>query len=382
MIRKVLLSKLELDIRDISFRELSEVTNVDVALISKFFNYKHELAFESVLKIVKYVCPEEEIVLMKSFCLDVQRPENMRKAMEYCSLNRLFDELQYLLSNSTNCTNKDWANIYSICMQFQKREKGNLLLLDELSMLCPKTEETKVLKRILQSIMHYTLNEYSEMGRVSSYARESLNNMKEGYIRDCFEMRLLEVEAQYNLRVKNDTKIARTLAEKIIFLNFGPKFVSDAHYLIGTSFLFENYEMALRHYNICIDMLRNSGRHDLAEKIRTNGVDFVRIHWGLDLDQVSTTDVSEIAHLESKWGNKEIALNLLNNLSTNMKDESPFKIYYRALAEDNPNLLVKSLSAFFSKGDKFYANLPRLASKKYSFLEEIVETMYQNFIPV
>ncbi|GAA0373925.1 hypothetical protein [Bacillus horti] len=78
-----------LDERDgVDQRKLSYVANLNESSISRFLNGYEEINFESALRIVKFLYPEQERVIMATY-IPTQKSKNARHALEYCVMSQL-----------------------------------------------------------------------------------------------------------------------------------------------------------------------------------------------------------------------------------------------------------------------------------------------------
>ena len=156
----------------------------------------------------------------------------------------------------------------------------------------------------------------------------------------------------------NNKEIARNYAEEIISKNFSPTFNANASYLLGMSYLFDNYEKCLGNILKHRELLIESERKSEIEVIDNNDLPFINNIWRKHSEQPKTNDISEKAHYEAVNGDKTLALKLIDD-AIEKEGLSGFKLYYKALATDDKSLFMQSLIFFINrKGDKFYASLP------------------------
>lgn len=351
-----------LDTREnkITWKEIAEAAGISKSALSHFKSGT-ELKFLHLLKIAKFIFENNYMATFKEWCLNLQQPANIRYALEYLAVNRQIDEMEKLITKINKFyPNKDlldWANGYSILAMYLK---GNdpADVLNQLRLYTPKTLEMKVLSIITEIWCRNKMREYSTMNALLSGLEVSISEIKDDYIQKTYTLRLKEALAFVNLYKFNNVEIARNYAEEIIFADFSPTFNANATYLLGTSYLFDNYEKCLGNIEKHRELLKESGRHAEISIVENNDLPFIKNVWKKHNEQPKTSDLSEKAHYEALNGDKELALKLID---TAIEEDglSGFKLYYKALATGDKSLFMQSLIFFINrKGDKFYANLP------------------------
>lgn len=361
MIRQIIRNEMEGQYRDITNSQLADVIGVDKSLISKFFNEGTEISFKHIFNAVRYLNPIKEKEIMSQICRLLEREENKRAALEYASTNRdmvLFKSILNDFSKSTTI-NRDWAKAYQVAFEYQSNEKTYDELLVLIHHCSPKQVEAKIIVRLTEAMILYKQHKYAHLKTIANIIDGLIPLVKNEYLRDSYYMRINELLAAVYLH-SNEMTLAREYANKIISSNLGAKFVADAYYTIGTSFLHEDFSEHIKYLSTCANMYEEQGRMDLVKIIRESNIKFAQIHWGKDIENFDSEDVSERAHYEAKWGDKEKAISLLDSLlnGQDVKTESNFKKYYRGLATNNPEILLESFFGFIDNSDKLYAMLP------------------------
>jgi transcriptional regulator with XRE-family HTH domain len=364
MIQTIIRNEMEGIHRDITNSQLADAIGVDKSLISKFFNDGTEISFCHIFKAVRFLNPSKEKEIMSKICRLLQREENKRASLEYASTNRdmvLFKSLLNDFSKSSTI-NRDWSRAYEVVYEFQKREKTDKEILNLVHRCSPKQVESKIVVRLTEAMVLYKMHEYSYMITVANIVHELIPQVKNEYLKQSYLMRANELLASVHLHL-NETGLARNYANKIISANLGAKFVADAYYTIGTSFLYEDFSKCIKYLTICANMYEEQKRFDLVNIIRHSNIKFAQIHWGINIENFDSEDASEHAHYEAKWGDKEKAIELLDSLliGQDAKSESNFRKYYRGLASNNNELLLESFFGFIDNSDKLYAMLPLTA---------------------
>jgi hypothetical protein len=346
--------------KKICWTEIAKAAGVTKAAITGFKNGS-ELKFHSLLNIAKFLLENNYMKIFKKWCLNLNQPKNLRHALEYLAINRQIDELEELIkkirTEYSDVKLLDWADGYEYLVKYLKGNNYEDTLCDIRSFQ-PKTHEMKVLITIVEIWCRYKLFDFKIMSSLIIGLEESIKEIKEEFVQDSYLVRLKEALAYVNLYKYDNRELARQYAEEIISSKISPTFTAGASYLLGMSYLFDNYDLCLGHILKHKELLKEAGREREITIIDNNDIPFVKNIWGKHTEQPQTNDISEKAHFEATVGNKELALELIDK-AISEEGLSGFKVYYKALATGDISLFMESLIIFVNKkGDKFYANLP------------------------
>jgi hypothetical protein len=345
-----------------TWTEIAKSIGLTTGALSHNRNDGSEPNFISALNLAKLASElageNHYIDLFSDCCLEFRRPKNIKCAFEFLAshgkLNHLEKLINFVRREYDSRDLNDWAEIYHILLMY-KRNPKDFSYARELRRYSPRKLETKILSVLLEMYYLHAQQEYHSMLSLSESIEDELNQIKDSYIRTSFSHRLFQMLAYaYLYRFDNPEK-ARYYAKKII--KFSADLSADSYYIVGMSFFFEDCEKCLTYLNKYVELLELQGRHELAKSIVKNDIPFVQAHWGLKQSFEENVALSEKAHYEAKWGDKETALKLINNCIA-LEGVSPFKLYYKALATGEANLFLESLIIFSKKGNKFYAKLP------------------------
>jgi hypothetical protein len=344
----------------ITWKDVANAAGITNSALSHFKSGT-ELKFPHLLNIAKFVFEGNYMAKFKEWCLNLNQPSNIRYALEYLAVNRQINELEELITKINNRYSSkdlvDWAKGYSLLALYLKGNEP-CAVLNQLRLYTPKTCEMKVLVLITEIWCRNKMREYSTMNSLVSGLDLTINEIKDEYIKESYGLRVKEVLAFVQLYKFNNKEVARKYAEEIIFSDFSPTFTANASYILGMSYLFDNYDECLGNILRHRELLMESGRHAEIEVIDNNDLPFINNIWKKHNEQPKTNDISEKAHYEAIIGNKGSALELING-AIEKDGPSGFKLYYKALATNDKSLFMQSLIFFINrKGDKFYANLP------------------------
>src|SRR5690606_32178575 len=119
-------------------------------------------------------------------------------------------------------------------------------ILHSLGNIKPKTEEMKILAIIIELYCFCNNRDYNSMIPLCRGLEEKINSIEDVFIRKSFNNRLKELMCHVYLHYYNDVENARKNAEYVIkSKELGARFISHAYYILGMSFLFEDYDKCL-----------------------------------------------------------------------------------------------------------------------------------------
>ena len=360
----------------VTWSELAKKSGVSPGNISHFRNGEIELNFQSLLNISKLLYNDEYVHVMSRWCLNLRLPKNLKCALEFLSVNLKLDELENLIQTIEEQYDsrdlKNWVDIYKIMLKRQ-RNHGNIDFIEDLRRFSPKSVETKILSMIMELYYFYSIKDYKTMLEKSKDLINAFTIIKDEFIRWSFEARLYEILAYTNLHNLADIEAARKYATKIFSKKICAIFTLSSYYLMGMSFLFEDYDKCLYYLKEYEKLLRVYNFTSYLNSLHNQDIPFINNVWGKTTNPEEINDISERAHYEAKYGNKKMAIELLDKL-----DETPFRLYYRGIAENNSMILLKSLIKFMKQGNKFYAKLPYDVLMKDEKMAEIAHLIYES----
>ncbi|MGG2024173.1 AimR family lysis-lysogeny pheromone receptor [Gottfriedia sp. S16(2024)] len=345
----------------ITWQDIAKAAGLTKGALSHFKNGS-EMKFPALLKIARFIYNNDYISKFKRWCLRFNQPKNVCYALDYLAVNRQVDELDELIDKVNKERQSDqklieWAKGYSILSSYLKGNNPEEVL-NQLRSFSPKTIEMKILSLNTEFWCRNKMREYSIMASLIKGLDITINEIEDTYIRESYTMQLKDCLAFVNLYKFNNIELARKYANEIISSDFSATFTANAAYLLGMSYLFEDYDLCLGNILRYRGLLEETGRLAELKVVDENDIPFIKNIWNKHSQQPETNDISEKAHYEAITGNNELALELINK-AIDESGVSGFKLYYKALATGDKTLFMQSLIFFISKkGDKFFANLP------------------------
>lgn len=361
MYRKLLYSLMERKYRDVKKTELADAIGIHKAELSHFFGYRNELTFTTWILAIRYLKPEKEreiVAQLADAMIENEERKNCRQLMEYASTQRDFKLLEKLVTTQMNAPkeNKTWAQYYSVALKFQQRAESPENLLLEIDKLKPYTNELAAFSSILKALVYYTMQEYKCMFRLAKFAEKQSSMIKDSFIRDCYLARVSEIFARGYLYLKNDVRKARFYANSVLNSKFlHSSYKVHIYHLLGTSYLFEDYDQCIQYFNIYRDLLKGGDSEDLAKEIEEKDIYFAKVLWDRCDETANTSDPIEKMHYLARKG----CVKDVENLSKEVSCDDAFVLCYLGMAYKDPELLLLSMARFIETGDKFFAELPK-----------------------
>ncbi len=357
-----------------SIRCIEKQIGIAKGQISSYINSNGEKTIDFIyfLRAVRFLKPEYEKDYMKTICPKFKRLQNLRIAMEYASTFLHFDLQRELIDINLGLgrENKNWAELYSIVLDFQEKKVSCDEIKDLLENFHAKYLETEIMKSILKCYIFYMKNNYKEMYKIASKIYERIGFIKNEFVRESFMSRVCDILSRCYLYFKNDVRKARYFAAGNLENEFAANRRVHSYYILALTYFFQDYEESLRYLELYRQELISLGDQNLADLVFNKDIAFLKNYWEV-FDDFQTNDPSELAHFYIRKGENEKALNILNK----MESLTPFQKYYKALAANDPKLLSESLADFLCSGNKFFANLPMKKLKNietYNFFADLL----------
>ncbi|MGQ7108365.1 AimR family lysis-lysogeny pheromone receptor [Bacillus cereus group sp. Bce041] len=383
-----LLSEIHADMKKkgINDIQISDKLQVTKGLVSQYFKGKTKISFMNFVKLVRHVYEDSALVqkYILRFCADTTKPLNLCIAMEFASANRNIELLTFLVQKGKTFNNKmvkEWASHYDFLCE---RSKGNLIgekLFKKISKSSIKTtkDEMKVLKSIILMYSFSDMQEFTSLiktvpeitvkeGIQNAQKEETENedvtveNLKESYFKDAYDIRMKELQLVANL-MDNNITAARKIGESIIQNDISkefPRFLASTYEFLGISYLFEDTYKSQILVQKAIEVLKTENTDIYNDKIAEcqQTLDFIRIDCGVDLDKINPVDIGEKAHLAIKRGLVEEGIRILEEIKRENGTWTAFQWYYMGLATGEEYYFRQSTSCFEQHGNKFYVQLP------------------------
>lgn len=355
--------------KKITNKVLAQRTNMSESQVSNYLKCKYRMPFIIFVEIVRSIYDNQEKIddLINKFINSTNKPDNIKEALEWFSMNGDVKMVQSILKKAS----KDDA-IYNIYRLLAKRNlktidaKEFYRKIDKIRDGSLNTPEEKALCRIATLNAHTDLNEYRLIPFLAEEAMKIVETISNQFLRKSYSIRLLELQAYSEMmrnNIEQSEKLAFEIAREENLSNF-PIYVCAMYNLLSELYVFRSYDKAQEYNKTAFSVFRqhisftNKKRLCILESTH----DFINIFHG-KLDNLFLNDPAEKAHYLIKKGtSKDIqnALEILENLYEKNGHLSPHQLYYKALATNNKKDMEISLNAFEERGNIFYSQLPKL----------------------
>jgi hypothetical protein len=364
---------------------LADVTGINRKTVRRILNKEVETDFCNLLSISNELFEDDNTLIQ--WCYTFERPANVCAAMEYMSITKrtkeLYNYIEFKVEKEMKGKKnlKKWGHIYKLMAEYEDKPLDHKEILKNIRSVLVEDFEMGVLLRILEAYICYRIlsddsSYLKEMARICDEVKNDINSIKECFMKKSLKLRLNDLIAKSELFVKADVSTARKYANKNINQDFCAILRANAYYLLARSFTFESCEERIRYTKLAIEEYKRAGYLYLADDLENLAIPFIEAHYGVRPSE----NEEGIAYFEAKWGDKEIAKTLIDEIIRN-KGTNMYRIYYKGLAENNDQLLMESMSQFLKVGDNFFAQLPleHLRASKNPIVSTLSETVYNEF---
>ncbi|GGE80389.1 AimR family lysis-lysogeny pheromone receptor [Priestia taiwanensis] len=360
---------------------ISEKVGISAGTITRFLRNGTEMNFISLYRISELLSEyanEDCSHFLNESCMNLERPGNCKKALEYLAVNGRSPELGRLLDKLKKTTNReilDWTEAYSINLMYLTDVPEDEFL-QAVREYKPKHRETRLFKLVLEIYYHFRRKNYTDIFELTKVAKRELEKVEDEFLHDSYECRinlLLGCAYLYHLNKPNE---ARTLFHKIINTEYSTGVKAGAYYHIGMTFLYKDFNLCMHFIHKHREEMLRFNRIEQINKVDFQDFPFIANVWDKPFTINKKTDLAEVAHYEAKHGNRELAKNILVNLIQE-KGGSGFQYYYLALAENDDNLMLKSLTVFLKGGSRFFARLAYEHLQKSPLLKDASKILFE-----
>lgn len=364
---------------DVDQRKLSRIAKTNESSISRYLNGYEEINFEAVLRIVQHLFPEQEKELMAEYIM-TQKSKNARYALEYCVMNHLSEQFDYLLkelSVSSNPIDKEWAGMYELIRKRRLSAYVPSELLKEVEVFKPKSNEMLILKEIFKGYIFVDLNDFHSLIIYTSLVEKEIEKIRSKFIHVSFKVRL-GLLMNYILLLKSDIKKSRSYSRFVIEQDFYEVQKALAYHHLGHTYLFEDKEKATNHLKVALELSEEIGQGEYTETFKFT-YEFVNSFWKnereFSLELKSFKHKFNFAYYLIQRGDIDTGQKILDQIElASLPDwEKGFYFYYKGLIHNDMDLFHYSVRWFKKTGDLFHIKLPILELKRLGEKDIILE---------
>jgi hypothetical protein len=344
----------EMDNRNIKKKHLVDLLHVDHSLITKFFQYRTNLPFRSLLIVAQSFFGADYKEKLYSWRDEIKSIVSYKQALEYAAISGDNQFLRYLLDN-VPYWNKNAEKIAEVYELIYAMKTGKLTgpELSEAAREFKTTtyEEINVLLRIIEAYGAFMDGRYTAMYELSKTVEKRIQTISDPFIRECFMVRLADMYSHGYLQ-RNDVRKARYYAGIVTQCSFADKLRSNAFYVLGMSYFFESETECLTNLQTAYNTLKETNAADHLLDYALYNIEFASVHFG---KAANPSAIGNKAYAAALKGDVELTKALLDEEN----EPSAFATYFLGLAGEDPDVLWNSIGEFMASGDIFFAQLPQ-----------------------
>lgn len=369
----------EINIRSKSF--VAEL--VKISGYSNLQNFKRCLTsdrefdkFQNIIDVVEFIWGDRVVEIIGKFSYEIdENRKNARQMLEFLSTNRQLEAFKCLLDRMEKCCNKEskeFAKVYSL--QYEAQSKYPNVDIDDLihraQTMKTTTEGTTAFRKLFKVHAYYQKGDFFMTMLLSKEISYLFDFMDDDYLKHLYNARLSEIMSYVHLRVRNEPEKSRKYANSVLMSKAGKPFKAFAHFMIGYSYFFSNYEYSLHNLiksrNMYDEMKRDFAVKDLDEKI-----ELLKVYWDKQGDQGCHYIKNYFLYNIKKGVNVKKAL----EESKNEINDEPFYLYLKGYLEQDEEILIESVLLYIHKGDSFLANFGKTECIKLGHKEHLLNLM-------
>lgn len=318
---------------------------------------KYELTLEQLQAFISLEdCSESIIDLTRKFCLQSTSKDIQKKGMEFLFLHGFLDDLQILINKnkeSEDYSNNQWAEIYQIMIDLHRNRALAIKIVPRLNEMKTNDPELICLIEIARAVGYYYMNQVEKIGYLLATYQQLFAAIEDRLIVSYFRVRIQQLSLAYFLK-RNELIIARKFAYQLLNEVSNPLIQADVHVKLGLSYTFDSHEQGMYHFSNALRISKEYHLHKAIRIIEQRNIPFLSAH-NNRVENITTEDKSEQAHIEIAKGNNKRAIEILSELPL----DTPFQMYYLGKAKKDRQLLLKSYMYFIEKqNDHFFCRLP------------------------
>ncbi|GAA0356564.1 AimR family lysis-lysogeny pheromone receptor [Bacillus horti] len=350
--------------KEVAQRKLARIAGLSESSISRFLHGFEEVNFEAVLRMVKYLFPDKEFEIMKKYML-TQKSKNARISMEYCTVNRLHEELRELIENLASAVNpidKEWAVMYQLILEHRGRKTPSYDLLTKVEVYKPKEIEMRVLKSILKGYIYYDLGQFGALSLHLKEAEVQIGEIKDGFLKDSFILRIDILMSMVYL-LENNVEKAREYGKALLNKDWFEHTKAIAYSRLGHSYMFDDFYTSKMYLEKALKLYTEMEDWNNATIVEYD-ISFMSSYWKADQEHPKNLDDFEILtnyiYYLIQTGDKSFAEKLWNKIDVTALSErdQAFHWFYKGLLTDDTKYYYYSIDYFVKVSDYFHVRLP------------------------
>lgn len=370
-------------------KELAEIIGSNPSQISKFYNGKEKLSFESMLKLCEILYPEEVIgTLTTMIKKDVNTsPQILRHAMEYAAFNENVYLLEYLVNRekeSQNILNREFANAYDLLLKHIKGEISHVELSSLSGRVNATVSETRFFVLCLEMYGVYLDLRTIILDSLVKRMEIALNEITDIFLKNYYTFRFNLITGNVNLYNYNLTEARKKYQENINTGIFSKR-LGHVYHVLGQTYMYSDKDKCIHYHEKAIEVYEKLNEQGYIINVK----DSLNIAYNIygEFEKVKPHDesffaVNEMLHRAARKGNKdqaEMLIKMINEDDLNPRNKGFFNCYKGILYNDL-NYIYQSVMYFNNCGYKFYSIIPIAELIKRGVPEVQINALFGNVL--
>lgn len=331
--------------------DVTEEIGVSKSVISKFLSGK-DMDFKNLLPLLKYLDSYSYLDILDEYCLTLEKPVSIMKALEYASIYRRDELSANLLTMHSKRKGElgDWIIIYSLFHNMKTLDEEEVLFKCRELYGKVSTAEIKIKIDLIEAFVYYKKINYTLMLGLTKRAEQQIDRLSDGFIKECFKIRLSTYLANAQLYANEDIEAAVKYANYVINNKLSPLLnVASAYHTLGHAHTFIDTELSVKYLKDASRMFKMIGYDEFSRQLLTEDMSFVLNVNGIIYDESIVND-EELAHQLIRQNRKEEAIEVLNKIES----ETPFSLLYRGIATNDFAHILKAHGMMVRAGNTFF----------------------------
>lgn len=300
--------------------------------------------------------------LIRKYCLETTSDEMQKKGMEFLYIHGFLSDLEQLIEKnrtSADTSKQQWAVAYRLVIDSRKENIPPIDILRRARNIKTHEPELKCVVEFVKNTAYFRLNDYGSMGNFLHRLQQLFDQIDDRLIVSYFKIRLYQNLFIYYW-MRNELIIARKYAFRALNKTPNPMTKVNIHINLGLTYTFDTFHQGMYHMSEALKLSQTHRYDDQIYRIKHRNIPFLAAVFK-QTENMTTDDKSEQAHLAIARGDLPRARALLDEIPI----DSPFRLYYLGLAQQNRDILTQAYNQFIEKrSDFFFSRLPLKALSK------------------
>ncbi|EOO71252.1 MULTISPECIES: AimR family lysis-lysogeny pheromone receptor [Bacillus cereus group] len=370
--------------RNMTYTDLAKEVGVAKSTISNYLNKNNALSVYTFSKLVYVVFENdkdkrEQMIINYLSTLKDRMNINVKIAFAIAHLNdylKLMKFISQLCKKSDDIEMKRLERVFNLYNARLDGEDVKDLYLDIEKARTISNKKNYDIEIFCDLLSMLILCDLGDFGLIEGYKvriEKNIELVTNSYLKNLYYFWVKELWSYSLLR----TDMCQDFEEHNIYLRtykdlkFFPVMEAFLNIRRGENYMFSDYKKSLNFFLEAINILCEA-KESLKFKIALNDINFIRIVWWKDIDKIEFNRLhpAEYALFLIKKGEKNEAMNILENIEMKKGYLSPMQTCYMGMAKSDLALVKKSINMFKSNNDFLYVKFAEGIYDKY--IEKVI----------